>query len=69
MKSGVHALKDDKIIKSSFNKNNVRTIKKKWNSNKDLTTRDCRIGRMAPMKCSYLKMADISLLTGSLSVL
>ena len=29
MKSGVHALKDDKIIKSSFNKNNVRTIKKK----------------------------------------
>ena len=37
--SGAHTLTHDKIIKSSFNMNNVATIKNKQNSSKDLIIR------------------------------
>ena len=47
--SGAHTIIDDKIIKLSFNKNNVATIKNKWNSNKDLITRACSTDALLPI--------------------
>ena len=49
VKSGDHAPGDDKIIKTAFSKNNVVTIKSKWNSNNYLITRACRRSTMVPM--------------------
>ena len=47
--SGARTLTSDKIIKRSFNKNKVATIRCKQNSNKDVITRACQISAMLPM--------------------
>ena len=44
--SGAHTLKDDKIIKSPLNENNLGTIQSIQHSNKDLITSVCRISTM-----------------------
>ena len=47
-KGCAHTLTEDKIVKSSFNKNKA-TIKKKYSSNQYLNTRVCQTHKMAPM--------------------
>ena len=47
--SGAHTFTHGKTIKCSFNKNNVTTIKRKYNFNKGFITRARQIGTMMPM--------------------
>ena len=47
--SGVHIRIDDTVTKIPLNEDNVATLKKKKNSDKDLISRACQIGAMVLM--------------------
>ena len=64
----VHTPADCKVIKCPFNRNKVATIKNikniKFLEILTMVSRKCSV---KPIECSYSKMFDLSLLTGSLS--